>query len=336
MRIYDFVREHVIPFNSVIAMAITVAAVLDFLAPQAPYLAWLSYVLAAMVLLAMVLEVRAQRPGVAGGAWYVRLLGRLRAPPGPLWKSPAWQVIGIIAAIALVLGQASKARAYSGGLIASAAPNLRNVQLLLLDLKEDARRMQAVLDGVDTKVDSIHASMGNMEAALTKDPLEALMEGDYPFLKKHVEAGKRLPRDVGTLLRGLNQKRDDRIDLIRLYMAHEFDIREPVPVASIASSLTDDVTTLRSIKKLNARAEKLLNLDGSSAAKAGAYMFLDACPTMDLLAYAYIAGDQPLADWLIQQGLNPNAQYPCVRGWVEPRTRWKVSAKELRALTAPQ
>ena len=55
MRIYDFVREHVIPFNSVIAMAITVAAVLDFLAPQAPYLAWLSYVLAAMVLLAMVL-----------------------------------------------------------------------------------------------------------------------------------------------------------------------------------------------------------------------------------------------------------------------------------------
>ena len=104
MRIYEFVREHVIPFNSVIAMAVTVAAVTDFLAPQAPYLAWLSYALATMVMLAMVLEVRAQRPGVAGGAWYMRLLGRLRAPPGPLWKSPAWQVIGIITAIALVLG----------------------------------------------------------------------------------------------------------------------------------------------------------------------------------------------------------------------------------------
>lgn len=336
MRIYEFVREHVIPFNSVIAMAVTVAAVTDFLAPQAPYLAWLSYALATMVLLAMVLEVRAQRPGVAGGAWYVRLLGRLRAPPGPLWKSPAWQVIGIITAIALVLGQASKARADSGGLIASAVPNLRNVQVLLLGLKEDTRRIQATLDGVETKVDSIRTSVGNMETALAKDPLEALMEGDYPFLKKHVEAGKRLPRDVGTLLRGLNQKREDRIDLLRLYMAHEFDIREPVPVASIASSLTDDVTTLRSIKKLNARAEKLLNLDGSSAAKAGAYMFLDACHTMDLLAYAYIAGDQPLADWLIQQGLNPNAQYPCVYGWVEPRTRWTVSAKELRALKASQ
>ena len=53
MRIYEFVKEHVIPFNSVIAMAITVAAVLDFLAPQAAYLAWLSYALAGLVLLAM-------------------------------------------------------------------------------------------------------------------------------------------------------------------------------------------------------------------------------------------------------------------------------------------
>ena len=333
MRIYDFVREHVIPFNSVIAMAITVAAVLDFLAPQAPYLAWLSYVLAAMVLLAMVLEVRAQRPGVAGGAWYVRLLGRLRAPPGPLWKSPAWQVIGIITAIALVLGQASKARADSGGLIASAAPNLRNVQVLLLGLKEDTRRIQATLDGVETKVDSIRTSVGNMETALAKDPLEALMEGDYPFLKKHVEAGKRLPRDVGTLLRGLNQKREDRIDLLRLYMGHEFDIREPVPLEDVTLR-TDDVPTIRNLKKLGAWANKLFHQVNDS--RTGAYMLLNSCKTMDLLAYAYVAGDKPLADWLIQQGLNPNAQYPCVYGWVEPRTRWTVSAKELRALKASQ
>lgn len=53
MRIYEFVKEHVIPFNSVIAMAVTVAAVLDFLAPQAAYLAWLSYELAGLVMLAM-------------------------------------------------------------------------------------------------------------------------------------------------------------------------------------------------------------------------------------------------------------------------------------------
>ena len=324
MRIYDFVREHVIPFNSVIAMAITVAAVLDFLAPQAPYLAWLSYVLAAMVLLAMVLEVRAQRPGVAGGAWYVRLLGRLRAPPGPLWKSPAWQVIGIIAAIALVLGQASKARADSGGLIASAAPNLRNVQVLLLGLKEDTRRIQVTLDGMDAKVDSIHASVGGLEGVLRKEPADYLMEGDYPFLKKHVEAGKRLPRNTSYLLSGLNQKRDDRLDLLRLYMEHEFDIREPVGFEQLVTT-TDDVPTLKNIKKLNAWGSKLLGLDDP---KIGAFALLNSCPTMDLLAYAYIAQDKPLVDWLIQQGLNPKAQYPC--NWVS--TKWTMSAKELRVL----
>ena len=325
MRIYEFVREHVMPFNAVIVMSMTAAAVLDFLAPQAPYLAWLSYVLAVLVLLAMVLEVRAQRPGVAGGAWYVQLLGRLRAPPGPLWKSPAWQVIGIIAAIALVLGQASKARADSGGLIASAAPNLRNVQVLLLGLKEDTRRIQATLDGMDAKVDSIHASVGGLEGVLTKDPIEYLMEGDYPFLQKHVAAGKRLPREKMALLWGLNQKRDDRFDLLRLYMDLEFDIREPVPLEDVTLR-TDDVPTIRNLKKLGAWANKLFHQVNDS--RTGAYTFLNSCKTMDLLAYAYVAGDKPLADWLIQQGLNPNAQYPCE--WVG--TKWTVSARELQAL----
>ena len=325
MRIYEFVREHVMPFNAVIVMSMTAAAVLDFLAPQAPYLAWLSYVLAVLVLLAMVLEVRAQRPGVTGGAWYVQLLGRLRAPPGPLWKSPAWQVSGIIAAIALVLGQASRARADSGGLIASAAPNLRNVQVLLLGLKEDTRRIQATLDGMDAKVDSIHASVGGLEGVLTKDPIEYLMEGDYPFLQKHVAAGKRLPREKMALLWGLNQKRDDRFDLLRLYMDHEFDIREPVPLEDVTLR-TDDVPTIRNLKKLGAWANKLFHQVNDS--RTGAYMLLNSCKTMDLLAYAYVAGDKPLADWLIQQGLNPNAQYPCE--WVG--TKWTVSAKELQAL----
>ena len=326
MRIYEFVSKHVMPFNAVIVMSMTVAAVLDFLAPRAPFLAWVSYVLAAMVLLAMALEVRAQRPGVMGGAWYVQLLGRLRAPPGPLWKSPAWQVIGIIAAIALVLGQASRARADSGGLIASAAPNLRNVQVLLLGLKEDTRRIQATLDGMDTKVDSIHASVGGLEGVLRKEPADYLMEGDYPFLKKHVEAGKRLPRNTSYLLSGLNQKRDDRLDLLRLYMEHEFDIREPVGFEQLVTT-TDDVPTLKNIKKLNAWGSKLLGLDDP---KIGAFALLNSCPTMDLLAYAYIAQDKPLVDWLIQQGLNPKAQYPC--NWVS--TKWTISAKELQAMMA--
>jgi len=310
------------PFNAVIVMSMTVAAVLDFLAPQAPYLAWVSYLLAALVLLAMVLEVQALRSGATGGTWYIQLLARLRPPPGPLWKSPAWQVVAIIAVIALVLGQASRARADSGGLIASLAPNLRNVQALLLGVKEDTQRIQTTLDGVDTKVGAIHTSVGNLEAALTKEPIEYLMEGDYPALKKHVAAGKRLPRNTDMLVKGLNQKRDDRFDLLRLYMDNQFDIREPVELLMLLSS--DDVPTINNVKKLDAWAQKRFQTSAST-------LLYQDCKTLDLLAYAYIADDKPLAEWLVQQGIKPDTKYPCENY----SRKWTISAKEIQALLVP-
>ena len=229
MRIYEFVRQHVMPFNAVIAMSITVAVMLDFLAPQAPYLAWISYAVAGLILAAMALELRAQRPHTTGDAWYVRLLDRLRVPPGPLWKSPAWQVIGIIAAITLVLGQASKARADSGGLIVGAAPNLRGVQILLLGLQQDNRRIQTTLDGMAPKVDSIQASIGQMEFAL-KGPTDYLAEGDYQYLRKHVAEGKNLPQSPMHMLLGLNKKRADRFELLDLYIRNGFDVHRPVQI----------------------------------------------------------------------------------------------------------
>ena len=166
MQIQEFVREHVAPVNAVVFTSVTVAGILDFLAPRAPFLAWVSYALAGLVILAMVLEVRALRTGTNGDAWSLRALARLRQPPGPLWKSPAWQVFGIVVVIALVLGQASKARADSGGLIASAAPSVRNLQALLLGVQQDTQHIRATVDNMAPKVDAIHASVGTMEAML--------------------------------------------------------------------------------------------------------------------------------------------------------------------------
>lgn len=322
MRIYEFVREHVMPFNAVIVMSITVAGVLDFLAPQAPYLAWCSYALAGLVLMAMVLEVRALRPRVADGAWYVRLLDRLRAPPGPLWKSPAWQVIGIISIITLVLGQASKAQADSGGLIAGAAPNLRNVQVLLLGLQQDTQRIQTTLDGMAPKVDSIHASVATMEAAL-KDSRDYLIDGDYPYLQKLVATGKRLPRDTQALVRGLNNKRPDRLDLLELYASNEFDIRQPVELLALGA-ISNDVRTIKNMAKLDAWAQERFKLDAS--------MLLFSCKTMDLLAYSYLADDKPLTEWLVRQGVSRNAQYTCELGTSGLFPPWTVTAKDIQTV----
>lgn len=323
MRFYEFVREHVIPFNAVIALSVTVAAVLDFLAPQAPFLAWLSYLLAAAVLLAMALEVRAQRSNVAASGWHVQLLNRLRSPPGPLWKSPAWQVVSVIAVVSLVLGQASKASADSGGLIAGAAPNLRNVQVLLLGLQQDTRRIQTTLDAMAPKVDSIQSSVAEMETAI-KGPREYLELGDYAFLQKHVASGKKLPQSGLHLLLGLNRKRDDRFQLLKLYLDNGFDIRRPVPLETLAmTTLIDDESTIKNVAKLNAWSRKRYELD--------AMTLLISCGTMDLLTYSYIANDKLLTDWLIQRGISPTAQYDCALGSMGVK-KWTVTTGDIQSV----
>ena len=319
MRIYEFVKEHVIPFNSVIAMAVTVAAVLDFLAPQAAYLAWLSYALAGLVMLAMGLEVRSQRMATSSNSWCTSVLNRLRAPPGPLWKSPAWQVIGIIALLALALGQASKAHSKTGGLIASAMPNLRNVQVLLLDLRNDTQRIQATLDGVDSKVASIQNSL---ESALD-DPMERLMQGDYPYFEKRVQAGKSLPQHKLTLLWGLNKKRDDRIALLQLYQRQGMNLNAGLPLSGLESGVAiDDALTLKNLETLSAYAKKRFHNP--------MVQFLSLCADMDLLVYAHIASDDLLARWLIEQGLNPSERYACEFGG----QRWTTSARDIQAILA--
>lgn len=305
MKIQDFVRDHVSPVNTVIFSSVTVAGILDFLAPRAPFLAWVSYALAVVVILAMVLEVRALRSGTTtANAWYVRALGMLRQPPGPLWRSPAWQVFGIVVVIAIVLGQASKARADSGGLIASAAPSVRSLQTVLLGVQQDTQHIRATVDGMAPKVDAIQASVGTMEAML-KEPRDFLGEGDYPYLQKLVASGKKLPQDQWMLLLGLNQKRADRFDLLRLYMDQGLDIRQSMPVLSnvVLGSRINDMPTLRNLETLDAWAKKRTQVPSIGLAFV--------CERMDLLAYAYIADDKPLADWLIKQGLNPKQEYPC-------------------------
>jgi len=304
MKIQDFARDHVSPVNTVIFSSVTVAGILDFLAPRAPFLAWVSYALAGLVILAMVLEVRALRTGAKGNAWSVRYLARLRQPPGPLWKSPAWQVFGIVVIIAIVLGHASKARADSGGLIASAAPTVRSLQTVLLGVQQDTQHIRAAVDGMAPKVDAIQASVGTMEAML-KEPRDYLGEGDYPYLQKLVASGKKLPQDQWMLLLGLNQKRADRFDLLRLYMDNGLDIRQSMPVLSnlVLGSRINDLPTLRNLDKLDAWAKKRTQMPAIGMAFV--------CERMDLLAYAYIADDKPLADWLIKHGLNPKQEYPC-------------------------
>ena len=76
-------------------------------------------------------------------------------------------------------------------------------------------------------------------------------------------------------------------------MNHGCHIRRPVPVFALTiRSLSDDIFTIKNVAKLDA-AMKLL-----------------FCKTTDLLAYSCAAGGKQLTDWLIRQGLTPEAHMP--------------------------
>ena len=164
-----------------------------------------------------------------------------------------------------------------------------------------------------------------IEAAL-KSPLEYLEQGDYPFLRQHVAAGKKLPQSPTHMVLGLNRKRDDRFELLELYKRNGFDIRQPVAVETLTfATMIDDVATIKNVAKIDAWARKRFQLD--------AMMTLGSCKTMDLLAYSYIADDKPLTDWLLAQGVKPDAQYACELG-TQGVMQWTVHTKDIRTVLA--
>ena len=92
----------------------------------------------------------------------------------------------------------------------------------------------------------------------------------------------------------------------------------------LSTSAVDDIPTINNVRKLSAWAQKRIQQDAD--------MIFYSCKTMDLLVYATIAGDKPLADWLIQKGLSTDTQYPCELG----STRWSMNVKELQTtLSSP-
>ena len=161
---------------------------------------WLSYVLAAMVLLAMVLEVR---PASRRGGRYMVCdcwagcahRQKLRGSPLPAGHR---HHCGHCAGVGRRPGARLQRRPDCQRCAQSAQRRCAAAEL------KGRAAYPAVLDGVDTKVDSIHASIRNMEAALAKDPHEAFDGGGLSFLKKRVE-GKRCLHFCAGPARGSNR-----------------------------------------------------------------------------------------------------------------------------------
>jgi hypothetical protein len=300
MTLFTFIRERIVPINAVIALSATLALVLDFISPKAPYLAWVSYGLCGIVLACMALELIApekintwlKTPAQGLSKQCQRLWMERR----PVWNSPAWQALAVVAVVATVIGAASKAKANDGGLLASTFPAVRNYQASFSSLQD-------ALDDLNKKIDG--AQFGGI-----KDAAEALSTGDFQSLQRFLKKGEPLPNANATteyaLAVGLAAKKRHRLEILSLYVKDGFDINQSGvigPLASFPKANSDKLDTW-SIKQKGVSITVVQPSDASN-------IFVLSCVELTLLEVAIINNDKEATEWLLKNGADKTAKRKC-------------------------
>jgi hypothetical protein len=308
MTLFTFVRERIVPINAVIAISATLALVLDFISPKAPYLAWVSYGLCGIVLACMALELIAPEKV---NTWLKtpaqglsKQCQRLWMERRPVWNSPAWQALALVAAVATVIGSASKARAYEGGLLASTFPAVRNYQASFSSLQD-------ALDDLNKKIDG--AQFGGI-----KDAAEALSTGDFQSLQRFLKKGEPLPNANATgeyaLAVGLAAKKKDRLEILSLYAKDGFDINQSGvigPLASFPKANSDKLDTWSIKQKGDGKDNSGHITVFKSTPRDADNVFILSCVELTLLEVAIINNDKEATEWLLKNGADKTAKRKC-------------------------
>ncbi len=306
--LFVFIRNNLVPVNAVIAISATLALILDFFAPKAPYLAWVSYGLCGIVLACMALELIAPEKL---NAWFktpaqglVKQIQRLWMGKRPVWTSPAWQALAIVAVVTTVIGTASKARAYEGGLLASTFPAVRSYQASFSSLQDS-------LDDLNKKIDG--AQLGGI-----KDAAEALRSGEFQTLQRFLRKGEPLPNANAiteyALAVGLATKKRQRLEILSLYVKDGFDINQSGVIGSLASfSKTNseklDTWSIKQKGTGNANSGQVTVIRGTPRDADNTFML--SCVELTLLEVAIINDDKEATEWLLKNGADKTAKRKC-------------------------
>lgn len=170
-KLYNFVREHLIPMNNIIVASATLFTVLDFLVPRTEALSRIVYSGTTCLVALMVAAAFAPRA-------VDKMLSALgyqasRRDATPLWKHPTWILIVVLMLLVSLIGFASIAKASQGGLIASEIPSLRSLQENALALQRDVGKIKIGVDQANGKLDTLLAN--------SKDPQKDLVARGYAF-----------------------------------------------------------------------------------------------------------------------------------------------------------
>lgn len=167
---------------------------LDLLAPHGPYLENLGIIMALPVIVMMIAELIA--PEMVS-IWLAQPAGALSQTIKkiwkhhcPLWMSPQFRLMIMVALVVVVLGQVSKAKAETGGFFATNFETFAYVQKHILDIKTDLKEIKNQLKNVkqETSADP-RKELTNLGLQWREDDFEnAVQKADLKVLKLYVES----------------------------------------------------------------------------------------------------------------------------------------------------
>lgn len=334
MDIFQFMRERILPVNIIIVLAISISLFLDFLAPKGPFLAWMSYGLSALLLIIIFLELaipsavrtwRANRRCLPSNAFQKLWMGESYS-----WQSPAWQAIGCITLLILVLGQISQTRQAEGGILGSRFILIADEQAKLFGANSNSTFSTTGLNDIDQQILNFGKSAQYRSAA------DALSKGSWTGIQQFLKAGESLPdaikvyggssyarTEIYELAEGLAHHQDERLKILELYRSAGWDLNTTSRIPLIEKHLS---------KLIANTANEWINnksVDVHPYKPGKVRLDLGRCK-LSLLDVAILTKDQTTVSWLIHHGSDPDLSKMCVSSTTEFSFSSRQLARVLR------
>lgn len=192
--LFEYVREILVPINAVFVFSNGVVIALDLMAPQGAYLQALGILMAVFVVGLMIAERFAPEQV---GRWLdrpaqglIQVLKTIWMRQRPIWRSPTWLMAILITVTVIFLGQVSKAKAETGGILATHFESFAYVQQHIFDIKTDLKEIKEQLKSVKKETsEDPRKELTNLGIKWQENDFEdAVQRSDLKVLKLFVDS----------------------------------------------------------------------------------------------------------------------------------------------------
>ena len=330
--IFQFMRERILPVNIVIVLSIGIAFFLDFCAPKGQFLAWTSYGLTATLLTVTILEYvlpswvrtwRASQSCRVSAALQKLWMGETYA-----WQSPAWQAIAVMTALIIGLGQVSQARQAEGGILGSRFIVIANAQEKIFGSNNHSTFSTMGMSEINQQIHEYGRTVQYRSAG------DALSKGSWVGIQLFMKKGEPLPSairvyggssyvksEVYELAAGLAHQKEGRVKILELYLLAGWDMNTASRIPQIERHLSKLIANTANEWINNRSIEVHPYKPGKLRLELG------RCK-LSLLDVAILTKDQIVINWLLLNGIDPDAKKMCVNS----TTEFTFSSRQLARL----